>query len=67
YFEYIQDIHSYFWDIERINQELKKILVQTFEDVYNLSKKLSVSLRIAAYMIALSRIVKAIEYRGIFP
>ncbi|MFX1389993.1 MAG: Glu/Leu/Phe/Val dehydrogenase, partial [Promethearchaeota archaeon] len=25
YFEYIQDIHSYFWDIERINQELKKI------------------------------------------
>ncbi|MFX1279166.1 MAG: Glu/Leu/Phe/Val dehydrogenase [Promethearchaeota archaeon] len=67
YFEYIQDIHSYFWDISRINQELKKILVQTFDDVYSLSEKKGVSLRIAAYMIAISRLVKAIEYRGIFP
>jgi len=67
YFEYIQDMHSYFWDIERINQELKNILVQTFEDVYNLSEKRNVSLRIAAYMIAISRLAKAIEFRGIFP
>lgn len=67
YFEYIQDIHSYFWKLDRINQELKNILVNTFEEVYNLSKKKGVSLRIAAYMIAISRLAKAIEYRGIFP
>ena len=67
YFEYIQDIHSYFWKLERINQELKNILVNTFEEVYNLSKKKGVTLRIAAYMIAISRLAKAIEYRGIFP
>ncbi|MFW9867157.1 MAG: Glu/Leu/Phe/Val dehydrogenase [Candidatus Thorarchaeota archaeon] len=67
YFEYIQDIHSYFWNIDRINQELKRILVQTFEDVYNLSLRMNVSLRIAAYMIAISRLAKAIELRGIFP
>ncbi|MFX0081143.1 MAG: Glu/Leu/Phe/Val dehydrogenase [Candidatus Hodarchaeota archaeon] len=67
YFEYIQDIHSYFWDIERINHELKNIMVQTFEDVYNLSEKKNVSLRIAAYMIAIARLAKAIEFRGIFP
>ena len=67
YFEYIQDIHSYFWNLDRINQELKRILVQTFEDVYNLSLKMNVSLRIAAYMIAISRLAKAIELRGIFP
>ncbi|MFX1489670.1 MAG: Glu/Leu/Phe/Val dehydrogenase, partial [Promethearchaeota archaeon] len=67
YFEYIQDIHSYFWNLDRINEELKRILVQTFEDVYNLSLKMKVSLRIAAYMIAISRLAKAIELRGIFP
>jgi glutamate dehydrogenase (NAD(P)+) len=67
YFEYIQDIHSYFWKLNRINQELKSILVSAFEDVYNLSIKRRVTLRIAAYMIALSRVAKAIELRGIFP
>ncbi|UCD02576.1 MAG: Glu/Leu/Phe/Val dehydrogenase [Promethearchaeota archaeon] len=67
YFEYIQDIHSYFWTLDRINQELKKILVTTFDNVYYLSKEKNVSLRIAAYMIAISRLAKAIELRGIFP
>ena len=67
YFEYIQDIHSYFWKLERINQELKNILVSAFEDVYNLSKEKNASLRIASYMIAISRLAKAIELRGIFP
>ncbi len=67
YFEYIQDIHSYFWKLDRINQELKTILVSTFEDVYNLSKEKNVTLRIASYMIAISRLAKAIELRGIFP
>ncbi|MHA2392264.1 MAG: hypothetical protein ACXAEX_09835 [Promethearchaeota archaeon] len=60
-------MHSYFWDIKRTNQELKNNLVQTLEDVYNLSEKRNVSLRIAAYMIAISRLAKAIEFRGIFP
>ncbi|UCC18511.1 MAG: Glu/Leu/Phe/Val dehydrogenase [Promethearchaeota archaeon] len=67
YFEYIQDIHSYFWDINRINKELKTIIVKAFEEVYKLSKKNKVSLRIAAYMIAISRLAKAFELRGIFP
>jgi len=67
YFEYIQDIHSYFWKLERINQELKNILVSAFEDTYNLSKEKNVTLRIASYMIAISKLAKAIELRGIYP
>ncbi|MFX0001638.1 MAG: Glu/Leu/Phe/Val dehydrogenase [Candidatus Hodarchaeota archaeon] len=67
YFEYIQDIHSYFWDLNRINKELKNILVNAFEEVYNLSMEKNVSLRIAAYIIAISRLAKAFEVRGIFP
>ena len=67
YFEYIQDIHSYFWKIDRINQELKNILVSAFEEVYSLSLKRNISLRIAAYIISISRLEKAIKLRGIFP
>jgi len=67
YFEYIQDIHSYFWKLERINKELKRILVEAFEEVYKVSKERNISLRTAAYVIAVSRIAKAIELRGFFP
>jgi len=67
YFEYIQDIHSYFWKLERINQELKNILGSAFEDTYSLSKEKNVTLRIASYMIAISKLAKAIELRGIYP
>ncbi|MFX0072329.1 MAG: Glu/Leu/Phe/Val dehydrogenase, partial [Candidatus Hermodarchaeota archaeon] len=67
YFEYIQDIHSYFWKLDRINQELKNILDNAFEDVYKLSKEKNLTLRIASYMIAISRLANAIELRGIFP
>ena len=67
YFEFIQDIHSYFWGLDRVNQELKKILVDAFENVYKISKEKNLPLRTAAYIIALSRVAKAVELRGIFP
>jgi glutamate dehydrogenase (NAD(P)+) len=67
YFEYIQDIHSYFWKIDRINQELKNILVNAFNEVYSLSIKKNLTLRVAAYIISISRLETAIKLRGIFP
>jgi len=67
YFEYIQDIHSYFWDLDRINKELKRIIIEAFEETYKISNERKIPLRTAAYIIAVSRIAKAIELRGIFP
>jgi len=67
YFEYVQDIRAYFWELDRINKELKKIMLKAFEEVYALSKERKIQLRTAAYIIAVSRIAKAIELRGIFP
>ncbi len=67
YFEYVQDIRAYFWELDRINKELKKIILRAFEEVYMLSKERKISLRTAAYIIAVSRIARAIELRGIFP
>jgi len=67
YFEYVQDIRAYFWDLDRINKELKRILIEAFEDVYKVYKERKISLRTAAYIIAVSRIAKAFDLRGIFP
>lgn len=67
YFEYLQDMHAYYWKLERIYEELKNIILEAFENVYKISKERNVSLRTAAYIIALSRVAKAIELRGIFP
>ena len=67
YFEYIQDIHAYFWDLERINQELKRVLLSAFEDVYQLSQEKKISLRMAAYIFAVSRVAEAIRLRGFYP
>jgi len=67
YFEYVQDIHAYFWKLERIYRELKNIILTAFEEVYRISKERNISLRTAAYRIAVSRVAKAVELRGIFP
>lgn len=67
YFEYIQDIHAYYWKLDRIYSELKNIILDAFENVWNISKERNVSLRTAAYIIAVSRLARAIELRGFFP
>jgi glutamate dehydrogenase (NAD(P)+) len=67
YFEYIQDIHAYFWPLERVYREMKRIMLEAFEEVWNLSKKKKISLRNAAYMIAISIVAKTHELRGLFP
>jgi glutamate dehydrogenase (NAD(P)+) len=67
YFEYIQDIHSYFWKLDRINQELKSIIIEAFEEVYKIAQTRKLPLRTAAYIIAVSRVAKAVELRGFFP
>ncbi|MHA1349674.1 MAG: hypothetical protein ACTSPZ_02425, partial [Promethearchaeota archaeon] len=67
YFEYVQDINSYFWKLDRINEELKRIIIEAFEETYKISEEKQIPLRTAAYIIAVSRIAKAIELRGLFP
>jgi len=67
YFEWVQDLYSYFWDIDRVNQELERHIVKAFHKVYNLAQEKDVSLRTAAYMLAVGRIAEAIRVRGLYP
>jgi glutamate dehydrogenase (NAD(P)+) len=67
YYEWLQDREAYFWDLNRINMELKNVMVTAFNDVYKISLDMKVDLRIAAYILAVQRLAKAIIVRGIFP
>ena len=67
YFEWVQNLQAIFWDEHEVYAMLKKIMIRSFDEVYNLAKEKDVSLRIAAYMVALDRVVKAKKIRGIFP
>ncbi len=67
YFEWVQDLQSFFWEEEEINSRLKKIMVKAFDRVWTYSKEQNVSLRMAAYAYAVSKVARALELRGIFP
>jgi glutamate dehydrogenase (NAD(P)+) len=67
YFEWVQGIQSFFWDISEVNENLKKIILKSFTDVWHTSKKERITLRDAAYRIAIKKIAHAVELRGIFP
>jgi len=67
YFEYLQGIQAYYWDLDRVYKEMKSKLLEAFEAVWKLSQERDVSLRNAAYMIAIARVARTHELRGLFP
>jgi glutamate dehydrogenase (NAD(P)+) len=67
YFEWVQNIQSLTWDEENVNHELNRIMVNGIEEVYALAAEKKISMRTAAYALALKRLVQAKKIRGIFP
>ena len=67
YFEWVQDMQSFFWTEERINESLHEIMDRAFDAVYAMSEKHGVDMRIAAYMVAVARVAEATSLRGLYP
>ncbi len=66
YFEWVQNRTGYYWTEEDVNSKAEISMKNAFENVWQVSKKHNVSLRIAAYVVALNKLSKAIEFRGHF-
>src|SRR6266404_1067807 len=66
YFEWVQDRQGYFWKESAVNEQLEFILREAFEDVVHFSETHHVNNRIAAYMLAISRVAHTIKLRGIY-
>ncbi len=65
YFEWVQNRQHYKWSLDRVRQELDRTLSNAFETVWTESTTSNVSLRTAAFMIALRRVLRATELAGL--
>ena len=64
YFEWVQNLQSYYWPFEEVQQKEDALLSTAFEDVWALADEYKVDLRNAAYMKSIERISKAMKLRG---
>jgi len=67
YFEWAQDIQGYFWPLAEVNQRLEQVMVRSYSDVHKVATERKVHNRTAAYVLAIQRVVDAINIRGIYP
>ncbi|MGH7666839.1 MAG: Glu/Leu/Phe/Val family dehydrogenase [Candidatus Dormibacteria bacterium] len=67
YFEWVQDLQSFFWDGDEINSQLERAMLRASEEVWAYHARQKVSLREAAYLIAVGRVARAAKVRGIYP
>jgi glutamate dehydrogenase (NAD(P)+) len=66
YFEWVQDRQGLFWREEEVNTRLEQIMVDAFHDVATMADEHKVSFRVAAFMLAIKRVVDAIMLRGVY-
>jgi glutamate dehydrogenase (NAD(P)+) len=67
YFEWVQDLQFYFWKEKEIHQRLKEIMSDIFNSVYSMSQEKKINMRMAAWMLGISRIAEAQKIRGLYP
>lgn len=65
--EWVQALSGLYWEEDEINQRLETRLSRTFNQVWEKAQAKKVSLRTAAYIVALERIAEVYRYRGLFP
>ncbi len=64
YFEGVQNDMNFYWSHEEVLKRLDTKMTQAFKSVVEMSEKEKVYMRDAAYMVAIDRVVKAMELRG---
>jgi glutamate dehydrogenase (NAD(P)+) len=67
YFEWVQGLQSFFWEERDVNARLEHIMVSAFDQVYSLAQERGITLRLAAYLLAVRRVADANSIRGIYP
>ncbi len=67
YFEWVQDLQSFFWDEVEINQKLRSVMDRAFDAVNDKAQSLKIPLRLAANILAIERVAEATRIRGFYP
>jgi glutamate dehydrogenase (NAD(P)+) len=67
YYEWVQDLYSYFWSEGEINNRLEQTMRTAFQSVHEKALKYDTDMRTGAYILAVERVAEATRVRGIFP
>ena len=67
YFEWVQDLQSFFWGEDEINERLRQIMVRSFNQVLRVAHEKNIDMRTAAQVLAIHRVAEAVQLRGIYP
>jgi glutamate dehydrogenase (NAD(P)+) len=67
YFEWVQDLQFYFWEENEVNEKLHKVITRAYADVAATAEKHGISMREAAMVLGVGRVVEATKLRGIYP
>ncbi len=66
YFEWAQDRMGFYWKESEVNERLRDVLKENFDTVWDIAEERKVTLRTAAYMLAIRRVVDSLMTRGIY-
>lgn len=64
YFEWVQNRTGYYWQEREVHKKLDEVMTEAFHMVYETMKEKSVNSRVAAYIVAVNRIIEAMKARG---
>ena len=64
YFDWVQNLQNFYWEEDDVNAKLKRQIVGAFNDVFDAREKYDCTFRVAAYIVALNRLVTAKKLRG---
>jgi glutamate dehydrogenase/leucine dehydrogenase len=70
YCEWVQDLQGLFWMFwseAEVNNQLEKIMIRSFKEIYEVAQKRKLAMRLAAYLQAVGRVSDATNVRGLFP
>ena len=65
YFEWVQNLQSFYWDEDYVNDLLSNKMTKAFNEVWNIAKEHDTTMRLGAYMLAIKRIVSVKQIRNI--
>jgi len=67
YFEWVQDLQSFFWSETEVNAKLELVMRRAFEEVHEMARKHRTHMRTGAYVLSVGRVADATLVRGLFP
>jgi glutamate dehydrogenase (NAD(P)+) len=67
YFEWVQDLQSFFWDENEVFRQLERIMIKAYDNTVRTAEEFNVDMRTAAQLAAIKRVGESVKIRGFYP